>query len=196
MDTTKLCSSCNSTFSLDCFYIQGQNKNGTTRYHSFCKQCVLEYNKRMYRENESYRERRRNRSKNLTDDQVASRKKTSAAYYESVKGRASTLVNGAKRRSLEKGIDCDLDFDFVHEKLLHGKCEVTGIEFDFKKPTSSVKNAYSPSIDRIDSSLGYTKQNCRIVIWQFNMMKGELSDVELINLCNIVSERLKNGLDL
>ncbi len=38
--------------------------------------------------------------------------------------------------------------------------------------------------------------NVRVVIWQFNMMKGEISDKELIQLCNLIKEKLTNGLHL
>jgi len=66
---------------------------------------------------------------------------------------------------------------------LAGCCEITGIPFDFEPHKIYSKNPYSPSIDRIDSSKGYTKQNVRIVLWQVNLMRGEISDEEIIVIC-------------
>jgi hypothetical protein len=33
-----------------------------------------------------------------------------------------------------------------------------------------------PSIDRIDSSKGYTPDNCRVVLWIINQAKNDISE--------------------
>ncbi|MFK5948397.1 MAG: hypothetical protein QM500_06470 [Methylococcales bacterium] len=41
---------------------------------------------------------------------------------------------------------------------------------------------WSPSIDRIDNTKGYTKDNCRIVVWMFNLAKNNYKDTDLMKL--------------
>jgi hypothetical protein len=44
------------------------------------------------------------------------------------------------------------------------------------------------SVDRIDSSKGYTKDNIQFVCFMANIAKNKFSCDELINFCNLVSE--------
>lgn len=47
-----------------------------------------------------------------------------------------------------------------------GRCELSGIHFDFGYDLAAMKGSrrpFAPSIDRIDSQRGYTVDNCRII---------------------------------
>lgn len=60
-----------------------------------------------------------------------------------------------------------------------GRCELTDTWFVFSTGSNGKRGspcALSPSIDRIDSSRGYTKDNCRFVLWAFNRFKGSDDD--------------------
>lgn len=114
----------------------------------------------------------------------------SRAFYSSISGRAKTLMKGVERRSKIKGWEIGIDVEFIQSRIEAGFCEVTGLPFDMNKPVGSKKNSYAPSIDRIDSGRPYSRDNSRVVIWQFNMMKAEMSDGELVLLCEIISESL------
>ena len=50
----------------------------------------------------------------------------------------------------------------------------------------SGKNIYNASIDRIVPSLGYIKSNVRLVCSQVNMMRSNLEDSEVINICEAI----------
>jgi hypothetical protein len=91
-----------------------------------------------------------------------------------IRTRCLYTLNRIKR----KDKDCDIDIEWLHEKFSNGICEVTGIPFDFGYGRK--RHPYSPSIDRIDPTKGYTKENCQIVIWIYNMAKGEWSE-EILN---------------
>jgi hypothetical protein len=90
----------------------------------------------------------------------------------------SRLIYGAKNRSKKSNIEFDLTFDWGRDRWT-GACEITGIPFRHgsKNPTP-----FSPSIDRIDPKLGYTKENCRFILFGVNSLKlnGTDSDVMLI----------------
>jgi hypothetical protein len=92
----------------------------------------------------------------------------------SIRRRAHYLVVKAKKRAEELSVEWGLDDDWALEKLKDGHCEVTGMPFILE--TGAARNQFCPSIDRIDSSLGYTKNNCRMVSWIFNRAKGEGTD--------------------
>jgi hypothetical protein len=195
MNTTKTCSECCQTLPLSSFYGQRLGA-GKIKYHNLCKDCQKAYMRKKYAEDEKYKEKRKIRYKNRTEDQKRQSLERSALFYQSISGRAKTLLSSAKRRSSNFEESFDIDFDHIFEKLNKGTCEVTGIPFDFSKPSTSSKNPYAPSIDRIDPKIGYTKANTRIVIWQYNLMKGELYDEEILNLCRLIVERNDNVLDI
>lgn len=74
------------------------------------------------------------------------------------------MYNSAKRRNIKKNLQFDITVEWLQEKYT-GYCELTGIEFQF---ANKGKSPIAPSLDRIDSSKGYTKDNVRIVCWGLN----------------------------
>lgn len=192
----KQCKTCKEIKDTSEFYGVGKLKDNSLRFHHSCKLCVLEYNRTLYKSNPKYQEKRKIQNQNRSNESLIKDKERASSFYKSIHGRVLTLLKSANRRADNFQQPCDLDYDFIYTKLKKGICEVTGITFDLNKPKITVKNPYAPSIDRIDSSIGYTKHNTRLVIWQYNAMKGEISDNDLLNLCKIILERNKNGLDL
>lgn len=82
------------------------------------------------------------------------------------------LVNGARNRSRVKNIPFDLCQKYVLQLLKPMKCSCTGAELSF------LNGIASPSLDRIDSKRGYTRDNVRIVSWWYNAAKNEYTDAE------------------
>jgi len=83
-------------------------------------------------------------------------------YQATTKGRASSLWHSAHSRSETVTITVE----WIEKRLARGVCEVSGLPFNFSR---SVKmGPYSPSLDRIDTTAGYTPQNCRIILWALN----------------------------
>lgn len=142
-----------------------------------CKDCCRTINRERAKQSD-YKEKRKERYQRLikSEDFVERRKSQSRKHYKSHHGRAASLLKTANRRSSKFAEDCNLDVEFIVEKLKNGKCEVTGIPFEYENKYGTSKNPLAPSIDRIDSNKGYVKDNVRLVIWQFNLMKGELTD--------------------
>ncbi len=93
--------------------------------------------------------------------------------------RAKALYNAAKSRAKSKNIPFSLDYEWLKSKIENGVCECTGIAFYLKPYTKREDyckvHPFSPSIDQIIPSKGYTKDNCQIVCDQFNKMKNDNS---------------------
>jgi len=66
------------------------------------------------------------------------------------------------------------------------KCALSGVDLYFKYPPKQ-----SASLDRIDSSKGYTKENCQWVHKDVNKMKNDLPEKYFIEFCKkIVDHQL------
>ena len=115
------------------------------------KEKIKEYNDRAYAKNK--------------ERQSVQRKK----YRSTPRGKAVQLHSGAKHRARSQGREFDLTKDWVTERIEAGVCEITGIPFKWEQGTLHVRNPYAPSIDRIDSSEGYTADNCRLILWGLNI---------------------------
>ena len=64
------------------------------------------------------------------------------------------------------------------------KCALTNTPFDIESKW------YKPSLDRIDSSKGYTPDNLRLVGWIVNHCRGNLTDDDFIDMCKRVTRGL------
>lgn len=168
--------------------------NSTGGRHHACKKCIKKRNVERYNNNPELQEKRKAREDKykLDENWLIERKLRSEKFYKSIEGRARTLFKSAKRRESKFNEVIDFDYLWILDKLKVGVCEVTGVPFDFNKPVTTNKNPFAPSIDRKDSSKGYCKENVRIVIWQYNLMKGEISDEQLITLCRIIVDESEN----
>jgi len=88
--------------------------------------------------------------------------------------RLNTKLATLRKRAVNKNIPFDLDKKWIQEKIKQEYCEATGIKFNYNK--RPFINPFYPSIDRVDSSKGYTKDNCMMVCHMYNSAKCEFSD--------------------
>lgn len=92
------------------------------------------------------------------------------------KKKIYVMVNNARNRARKLSVAFDLTPVYVF--LLAEKqsfcCARTGIPFSYDLPQNGWKsNPYAPSLDRVDSGGGYTKDNVQLVIWALNMARSE-----------------------
>jgi len=87
------------------------------------------------------------------------------------------LIQGAKGRSRKKNLPFDLTFDWGKQRWT-GKCELSGIPFALDN-TNSKSKFYSPSIDRIIPSKGYTQENCRFILLSLNTFRMDATDDDM-----------------
>ncbi len=99
---------------------------------------------------------------------------TRRKYRLSEKGRMRILLNAARVRAKKNNLVFELDLKWLFAKLKSGKCEMCEIKFTYDAPKQGYHhNPYSPSIDRHDPKIGYTKRNSKVVITAYNIAKNQ-----------------------
>lgn len=92
--------------------------------------------------------------------------------------KASELYRTAKNRAAWRKVPFELTKEQFEELIIAagGKCAVSGIPFDFDPPRNGFRRPFAPSLDRINSDLGYTKDNCRLVCVAVNYAMADWGD--------------------
>lgn len=94
------------------------------------------------------------------------------------------LLYAAYQRAKKKGLEYALSPEWAMSRYT-GFCELTGIEFRYGKGGLW---PYSPSIDRIEQSRGYTPDNCRFILMGINNMRGISTDKEMFFIAKRLAE--------
>jgi hypothetical protein len=99
--------------------------------------------------------------------------KAAVERYKS-KRRAGYLLSCARTRAKQRGMEFNLTEKWIEERLSQG-CELSGLSFDLGDRVTlegrarALKKLRGPSIDRRDSSKGYTQDNCRLICVALNI---------------------------
>lgn len=95
----------------------------------------------------------------------------------------TTMYNGAKARAKRKGLVFTIDKADIVIPLV---CPYLGIPL--VRGNIKVCDG-SPSLDRKDSSLGYTKENVEVISHKANTMKSNVSKDQLIHFAKTILEK-------
>lgn len=101
------------------------------------------------------------------------------------------------RKHLRRIRDRDPNCNITLEDLLdiwnkqEGKCTYSKVKLQPSKYKSSNNQIYTLSIDRIDSSKGYTKDNIQFISIAMNHMKNNMSHEETLELIKILKNNNK-----
>ena len=101
------------------------------------------------------------------------------------KNPLSFLVNDARKRAKKNNLDFDLE---VSDFELIEFCPILGIKLEVG--SENIHSSYS--LDRIDNTLGYTKNNVKLISRRANTIKGDSSISEIKSLI----EYIKNSSSL
>ena len=118
-------------------------------------------------------------------------KKSKNTHHEYIPAH---LWNGllTRARRSERGERAQIDFgiDFLWElyKKQEGKCALSGLEIVFNR--KSVLNTVS--VDRIDSRLGYTKENTQLVHKDVNRMKNYYGERYFYQICCAICNKRRD----
>lgn len=109
------------------------------------------------------------------------------------------ILTSARSRAKKNKLEFNIDFDFIKELFnsQNKKCIKTGIEFELNKHEIKInqKRNLSPwtlSIDRIDNSKGYTKDNVQLVCLIYNIAKNWWNEKEVYKLATLLIKESKN----
>lgn len=184
----KICSRCKQKFPLENFYKDASRKDGLSNR---CKPCTY-VKQRKYKENNPdvikaekrrYYERNKDKFKQRYQDNkehIAQKAKKSRTGKE---GYIKQMLYSAKSRANAGGWEFDLDLEFLLEQS-GNHCPVDGLPFDWNRELDQDKSLSLtiPSLDRIDSSRGYTKDNVAVIGDKWNRWKNNMNidDLELL----------------
>lgn len=112
---------------------------------------------------------------------------TYRSKYHATK-RLTKLINGARCRSRKKNVPCFLTVESLQERYDRGICERTGLPFDLSPGPDRL---FSPSLDRIDNSKGYSPENVQIVLWMYNGLKSTGSDEQALMIACAAMRRAR-----
>lgn len=175
---TYLCRSCNSQKGKDYYAKNAQKVLEQSRAKAKTKEGAAqrtEYGSKFYAEH-------RDRWKVY---HATRRKKENSDPW----ARSQKMLAWIRIRAARTGREFDLTREWIANKLVAGVCEVTGLPFDLGRDSSQRFNPWGPSIDRIDSRLGYTQDNCRAVVWIYNMAKSEWDDEVVLKFASALVNR-------
>ena len=98
------------------------------------------------------------------------------------------MLARAKSRSKQSGLCFNIDIEDI---IIPDYCPILGIELNVHEGKSGGKSG-SPSLDRIDNSLGYIKGNVIVLSQLANAMKNSATGQNLIDFANWVFKTYSN----
>lgn len=104
--------------------------------------------------------------------------------YKTLSGQYySIILRGAKERNIDFNLDVE-DIWEIYEKQNY-VCAISGIKIEFDPRYRSFKQ--TASVDRIDSTKGYTKDNVQIIHKTINLMKRHYEQQYFLYMCKLVA---------
>jgi hypothetical protein len=123
-----------------------------------------------------------------------------AKHYKGVGNISSTffsrILEGARVRNIQVSITIDYILDLLQKQKY--KCALSGIPLimskTFSKDRTDKESSTTASLDRIDSSKGYTPENVQWIHKDINKMKNKFDQNYFIEICKKISHRKKQNL--
>ena len=119
-------------------------------------------------------------------DEILERQRLTYRKKHGTKGRkeyklSASCFQRARRVARERGWEFDLTREFL-DSIAPTHCPVLGLKLEVSTGKGGADNSYS--IDRVDSSKGYTKDNVVIISWRANRIKSDSTPEELRKLAD------------
>lgn len=102
------------------------------------------------------------------------------------------MVNRARKRARDNNMECDIDLKYV-QSIMTDTCPMLNIPLRFpsaKCNDNSLMKDNSPSIDRIDNSKGYVRENVIVVSHRANRIKNDATLDELKLIVSFLDKQL------
>ena len=160
---TKICTNCKTEQPITEFYYNSNKK----QYEWHCKTCGKVRS----------REWRKNNPERAKSSCISSRlklKRENPPAYRILKLMASMRSRYSNKEVVKDITSHDL-MELYNKQ--NGKCYYTGIQMKLLSDTE--RDLFLMSIDRTDSSKGYTNDNVVLCCWGINVLKGQHSEKDL-----------------
>lgn len=185
---TKLCKDCGNTYPLVEFTkatpkikwdASGNfNQPTTPQYHTYCKPC----NARRAKEFRARHKETTGSSDYRGSGRIKKVPREDRMLMSLIRARAKDAKSRAAKYS-QPAPDIDEDFLYALMNTQERKCAATGISFVIDK-----KHPLCPSLDKIEPEKGYVRGNVQWLSWAANRAKGDLSNMDFIEMCKRVVE--------
>ena len=171
---TQTCTCCGVNKKIHLFGISATAKNGHLRR---CKDCV---NAQTKARRDAKRDGTWENGAPVDEIQVTL-KKRGGQMRSNARKRARKK---AKMKNKPKKIVVEITAEEIVQKMNDSglACERTGILFNFESSDEGEATIFSPSLDRIDPSQGYTVANTQVVISGYNSLKGTGTDLQAMQI--------------
>lgn len=196
----KKCSKCGEIKDVSCFVKNKQCKDG---YAWTCKKCSNQSNREWKQKNAvSLAEKRRKRYAETEGKEVKKREQERKIKFP-LRVRCQLLRSGMRDRSERKGIDFDSDYftvNYLIKRLEENPyCECCGKPLDIKYKEDKKFNNSSPSMDRVNPKMGYTKENVAVLCWECNKHKQDSTSDQLRKIADFMDvwgNEIESDIDL
>lgn len=164
----KQCSMCKHVLPMEMF---NKDKTKLSGFRAYCKQCHA---------------------------------KNCQSYYkrDPVMIMVKKMLYSARYRAKEKGLVFDIDTDFILSMVgksaqFASHCPLLGVPLSWSVYRGNGRKALpsSPSLDRIDSTKGYTKDNVWVISYRANAIKNNASHEELTLISRNLGRAIVSRLD-
>lgn len=201
----KTCSKCGETKPLDEFVKDNRRKDG---HATICKECRRIKDRERYqklKEDDAWMERHREhgrtykkRHKDKVDAYNAEyRMRPEVCEYKrnwnqnrqqkaSLERKLKDMVRRCEDRALEKNFPCTITWEYL-KTLYTETCPLLEIPLNWNS-SSTGRNEYTPSIDKIIPELGYVEGNVRIISNLANMMKSYATKEQLLTFAKNIEK--------
>jgi hypothetical protein len=157
----------------DCGKVRKRERRDLNRYSHYCRSCIQS----------------RKPQSTYSTGRSAHNEETKKIYLanpfdpENLKVLPSEKLRRIHKSAIGRGIAWTLSAEFLDDLFLsqRGRCALSGL------PLFLGYGEHSISIDRVDSSLGYSPGNVQLVVKEVNVMKHELSNEDFRHICRLVS---------
>lgn len=183
----KKCNKCGKIKPLNNFIKNNQCKGGLA---GTCKDCQNDYSRKWKREHSKELSEKRRKIYAETEGMEVKRRVEKRKQLYPLRMRCQLLRSGMRDRAKTKHIEFDSKFfsvKYLMNRLMrNSKCECCKKELDIEFKKDKKFNDNSPSMDRVNPLIGYTKNNTAILCWRCNKHKQDANSKELRMIANFM----------
>lgn len=175
--TTLTCNSCDTQFEKPTKEVQRRLKNDPTNDRFYCSlSCSGKQNAAHLRGRCPFVKGGYHHKKAVEAAAVANTK-----YFGIAKNLAKILRSCRKRKK-----ECGISVDYLMDvwEAQGGRCALSRIPLDFE----AIDYIQQPSVDRIDSTKGYTSGNVQFVSCALNLAKSNMADDRMHELLRLICD--------